>query len=73
MMRNSWKQDTIDIMIFVYLEKSYDRAPRDIIWWALRNNFLGEEYINVIQDMYDGCTTSVRTILGSTESFEVRH
>ena len=26
----------------------------------------------MIQDMYDGCTTSVRTLIGSTESFEVK-
>ena len=59
-------------MIFVDLEKAYDRIPRDIIWWALRKKNVGEEYIKVIQDMYDGCTTSVRTLIGSTESFEVK-
>ena len=26
----------------------------------------------MIQDMYDGCTASVRTLIGSTESFEVK-
>ena len=30
------------------------------------------KYIKVIQDMYDGCTTSVRTLIGSKESFEVK-
>ena len=55
-------------MIFVDLEKAYDRVPRDIIWWALRKKNVGEEFIKVIQDMYDGCTTSVRTLIGSTES-----
>ena len=59
-------------MIFVDLEKAYDRVPRDIIWWALRKKQVGEEYTKVIQDMYDGCTTSVRTLIGSTESFEVK-
>ena len=61
------------IMIFVDLEKAYDRVSRGIIWWALRKkDNVGEEYIKVIQDMYDGCTTSVRTLIGSTESFEVK-
>ena len=59
-------------MIFVDLEKAYNRVPRDIIWWALRKKNVGEEYIKVIQDMYDGCTTSVRTLIGSTESFDVK-
>ncbi len=44
-------------MLFVDLEKPYDRVPRYIIWWALRKKNVGEEYIKVIQDMYDGCTT----------------
>ena len=59
-------------MIFVDLEKAYDRVKRDIIWWAQRKKNVGEEYIKVIQDMYDGCTTSVRTLIGSTESIEVK-
>ena len=42
------------------------------MWWALRKKNVGEEYIKVIQDMYDGCTASVRTLLGSTESFAVK-
>ena len=59
-------------VIFVDLEKAYDRVARYIIWWALRKNNVGEEYIKMIQDMYDGCTTSVRTLLGSKERFEVK-
>ena len=50
-------------MIFVDLEKAYDRVPRYIIWWALRKTNVGEEYTKVKQDMYDGCTTSVRTLI----------
>ena len=50
-------------MIFVDLEKAYDRVPRYIIWWELRKKNVGEEYINIIQDMYGGCTTSVRTLI----------
>ena len=33
---------------------------------------LENNYIKVIQDMYVGCTTSVRTLQVSTESFEVK-
>ena len=29
------------------------------------------EYIKVVQNMYDGCTTPVRMLLGSMESFKV--
>ena len=61
-----------NIVIFVDLQKACDRVPIYILWWALRKKNVGEEYIKVIQDMYDGCTTSVRTLIGSTESFEVK-
>ena len=33
---------------------------------------LEKNTFKVIQDMYDGCTKSVRTLIGSTESFEVK-
>ena len=39
---------------------------------GIKKENVGEEYITVIQDMYDGCKTSVRTLIGSTERFEVK-
>ena len=62
-------------MIFVDLEKCTTECQKILIyilWRALIKKKVGEEYIKVIQDMYDGCTTSVRTLLGSTERFEVK-
>ena len=63
MLEKHLEKDKIYIMMFVDIEKAYDRVQRDIIWWALRKKNVGEEYIKVIQDMYDGCTTSVRKLL----------
>ena len=31
-----------------------------------------EVYIKVIQDMYDGCVTAVRSAVGTTEEFSVK-
>ena len=57
-------------MIFVDLEKAYDRVPRDMV--GTKEEKRWRKYIKVIQDMYDGCTTSVRTLIGSNERFEVK-
>ena len=42
------------------------------LWWALRKKNVEEEHIKMIQNIYEGCATSVRTILGSTERFNVK-
>ena len=59
-------------MIFVDLEKVYDRVPRDLIWWAMRKRAIPEGYVKVIQDMYRGTRTRVKTRCGKTEYFEVK-
>ena len=58
-------------MVFVNLEKAYDRVPRDLIWWCLRKKGVPEGYITIIQDMYNDCETLVSTRAGDTEYFQV--
>ena len=48
-------------MVFVDLEKAYDRVPRDLIWWALRKRNIPGAYITIIQYMYKATKTSVKT------------
>ena len=49
------------IMVFVDLEKAYDRVPPDLIWWALRKKNIPEAYVTIIQDMYKANKTRVKT------------
>ena len=58
-------------MVFVDLEKAYDRIPRDLIWWSLRKRGLEEHYITVIRDMYERSKTKVRTLTASTKEFQI--
>ena len=59
-------------MVFVDLEKAYDRVPRELIWWSLRKKRVPEAYIKIIQDMYEDCETKVTTREGNTEYFNVK-
>jgi hypothetical protein len=48
-------------MIFIDLEKTYDKVPRNVMWWALQKHKVSTKYITLIKDMYDNVVTSVRT------------
>jgi hypothetical protein len=47
-------------MIFIDLEKAYDKVTRNVIWWALRKHKVSSKYITLINDMYDNVVTSVQ-------------
>ncbi|MES8240489.1 hypothetical protein U6Z18_12215, partial [Cutibacterium acnes] len=51
-------------MVFIDLEKTYDRIPREIIWWVLDKKGVPSRYIDIVKDMYDRAIASVRTIGG---------
>ena len=57
--------------VFVDLEKAYDRAPREELWYCMRKSEVNEKYVRVGQDMYENSLTAVRSAVGMTELFEV--
>ena len=58
-------------MVFIDLEKTYDRVPRDLLWWALKKNVVPLKYVSIIRDVYEGVVTNVRTCGGLTDEFSV--
>ena len=52
-------------MVFIDLEKAYDKVPRNVMWWALEKHKVPTKYITLIKDMYKNAMTFVRTC-GST-------
>ncbi|KAL5131500.1 LINE-1 retrotransposable element ORF2 protein [Glycine soja] len=58
-------------LIFIDLEKAYDRVPREILWKALEKKGVRVAYIRAIQDMYDRVSTSVRTQGGEPDDFPI--
>ena len=53
------------------LEKAYDSIPREEIWRSSRERNVPEKYIRLIQDMYQGCKTVVRSAAVESNSFGV--
>ena len=58
-------------MVFVDLEKAFDRIPRDLIWWCLRKKGVPEEYVQIVEAMYRSSKTQVVTQKGETEYFPI--
>ncbi|KAK3535793.1 hypothetical protein QTP70_021102, partial [Hemibagrus guttatus] len=60
-----------DGRVLTYLEKAYDRVPREELWYCMRKSGVAEKYVRVVQDMYERSRTVVRCAVGQTEEFKV--
>ena len=56
-------------LVFIDLEKAFDRVPRELIWLALRAHDVPEVYISMIMDVYDYARTKVRCTAGESDEF----
>ena len=59
-------------MVFIDLEKAYDKIPRNVMWWALDKHKVPTKYVGLIKDMYSNVVTRVRTSDGDTDNFPIR-
>jgi len=57
--------------VFIDLEKAFDRVPREELWNCLREKKVPENYVRIVQDMYNDSSTAVRCVNSLSESFAV--
>ena len=55
----------------VFVEKAYDKVPREELWCCMRKSQVAEKYVKVVQDMYEDSITTVRCAVEMTEGFKV--
>lgn len=59
-------------LVFIDLEKAYDRVPRQEVWRCMREKGVPEKYVRLVKDMYENVKTLVRSSVGETERFTVK-
>ena len=59
-------------MAFVGLGRAFDRVPREVLWWALREVGVEEHTMSVVKAMCVGATASVKVNGNESTAFEVK-
>jgi Reverse transcriptase (RNA-dependent DNA polymerase) len=59
-------------MIFIDLEKAYDKIPRNIMWWTLKRKLILTKSVTLIKDMYTNIMTCVRECDGESDTFLIK-
>ena len=57
---------------FVDLEKAFDRVPREVVRWALRQLDVEEWLVQTVMTIYERARAVVRTKQGYSTEFEVK-
>jgi hypothetical protein len=58
-------------MVFIDLEKTYDKVHSNIIWWALQKHKVSTKYITLIKDMHDNVVTVFEQVTETLMTFQL--
>ena len=73
MLMEKYREDQRELhCVFVDLEKTYDRVPREELWYCMRKSEIAQKYVRLVQDRYEESETVVKCAVGTTKSFKVK-
>lgn len=74
LIEKNWEWDNNLCMVFIDLEKAFDRVPRNRLWEVLEDPYyeVGGKLRKVIKSLYIDCKSAVRSMQGQEEWFDVR-
>ncbi len=59
-------------VVYIDMEKAYDRMPREEMWGCARERNVPEKYKTLIQDMFRKRETKLRSVAGESSNFSVK-
>ena len=59
-------------MVFIDLEKAYDKISRNVMWWSLDKHKVPSKCVTLINGMYNNVVTRVRTNDCNTDYFPIK-
>ena len=59
-------------MVFIDLEKAYDRVPRQEVWRCIREKGVPEKYVRIVQDIYKEARMQVKSSVELTDKIPMR-
>jgi Reverse transcriptase (RNA-dependent DNA polymerase) len=59
-------------IIFIDLEKVYDKIPRNIMWWTLKRKLVPAKYVTLIKDIYINIVTYFRACDGESDTLPIK-
>ena len=72
MQKTYQKKDKKLYMCFVDMEKAFDRVPKKVMEWAMREKGLSEVMVRAVMSLHDGAKTRVRVGSAYSEEFQVK-
>ena len=71
-LEESWEFGKPVYLLFIDLEKAYDRVPFDLLWKTLKEYGIRSRLLSSIQSLYNNCKICVRTNSNKSDYFQVQ-